>query len=108
MIESAGNLQNNAVNRNTRQKIEDAKADGKGKESTVAGSDSKSPVDELSISSRQAAQAEDARPKQDPLDSADEAEELVANFASLFSGNNDEAQFAQANLDPDKVLELIA
>lgn len=107
MIESAGNIQNRAIDRNnTRQKAEDAKPSGK--DGSVRGAEIRQPTDELSISSRQAAQAEDTRPKQDPLEDADEASALIASFSDLLANNTGEARQAQANLDPEKVLELIA
>lgn len=106
MIESAGQ-QSNAFNRvNARQKLDDEK---KAVQTTKAESPDVIPLssDEIDLNFRRAPLNKD-RPEQDPLANQDEAGEVVSFTKDRLLADAHLAGKAQANLEPDKVLELIA
>ncbi len=89
---------------NTRQKVE---AERKGSTELSVPAANTAPPDRIELALSQA-DSSDLRPEQDPIDSEEQAGEII-----LFTGQNilsdaSIAAFAQANLNPDRVLELIA
>lgn len=100
MIESAGNqINQNSINRNSQRLKADAKDSGEAR--------STKNVDADSFESTRSAEANN-RPDSEPIGSREEAFEIVQFTSDLLLNNSGSAEGAQANLNPDSVLELIA
>ncbi len=101
MIESAGNQINQSVvsRNNGRLKIEV-------KDSSVVSRKSND-VDADSVETSRSAESPN-RPASEPITSQNEAFEIVQLTGNLLLGSSGDAEGAQANLNPDAVLELIA
>ncbi len=89
---------------NSRPKVESERKSATTEASTAAGAVSSDRI-ELTLGSTEQTEH---RPDQEPIDSDELAGEIVQFARQHISADPTTATFAQANLNPERVLELIA